>query len=103
MVVGALTMGVGALAIAEDTVDIAFAQAEMTGGGGNTAVVVGHSLIDQFVSMPSSAVTVTGCGSFVRIGVTDIAGQILGLDEIRFPEDERPMDDVFQLADIARP
>jgi hypothetical protein len=59
--VAALTLGVGTLAFAEGPVDIAFAQAEMTGGSGNTAVVGGHSLIDQFVTMLSSALTVTGC------------------------------------------
>ena len=103
MAVGALTMGVGELAIAEETVDIAFTQAEMAGGCRNTTVVVGQSLSDQFDSMPAGAATVADCRSLLRIGVADIAGQVLGLDEIRFPQDEGPMDDVFQLADVAWP
>src|SRR4051812_27550138 len=100
---GASTLGVVAVAMANDAVDIALAYPDLATGSGNIAVVSGDSLEDEVVSMAVPLATVTGAGVFFRGRVPNVAGQVLRLDEIRFPEDDCPLDHILQLAHVAWP
>jgi len=64
-------------------------------------MVLGNRPGEPFVSVSGLSATVTGGRVLLHGSTPDIGRQVFGLEDSQFPNDDSPMDGVFQLADIS--